>query len=372
MRRTSFLGAILFLFFASCERQDELIIDNPTKANEVGMPDSMYRDSVLTDTLIRDTISGSDTVRIPNVNDSITNEDPTAFYPEESSLIMVNEAKQTNASMFNIIYAQNFNKNTTGSYRQDEWRADWNSPGWANSVNGFGVIAVNGSGKYLKEMFPKNKFGLKYAGVQWQAPLNNGYNELYLTYKVKFSKGFTNRNYHGKLPGLSGGKSNGGGEIPNGKDGWSARYMFHGTSINFYLYHPEIYKDAGDSKPIKGKDYYGRGVTLDPGYTLKPEVWYTVTQRVVMNTVGKSDGLVEGYINGKLCAVQTGIRFRDTESLNIDKISFSNFFGGSGIAPLNDENICFDDFYVFTYRSASNINKGRVKNPAGTVLSLPN
>lgn len=363
MKKTNFLGAILFLFFASCERQDELIISEQTNTTEFSL-----QDSIVTDTLINDTILVGDSIK-NQVGDELVTEDSTTLYP---LLTSVSETKaKANASMFNIIYSQDFNNNSLGAYKKEEWKLDWNSPGGANEANGLGVMVANGSGKYLKEVFPKNKFGLKYAGVQWQAPLKNGYNELYLTYKIKFSKGFTNRNYHGKLPGLSGGRANGGGDIPTGKDGWSARYMFHGTAIKFYLYHPDIYKEAGDSKVIKGKDYYGRGVELNPGYALKPEVWYTVTQRIVMNTVGKSNGLVEGFINGKLCAVQTGIRFRDIESLKIDKISFANFFGGSGIAPLKDENICFDDFYVFTYRSGG-IAKGNVKNPAGTNLILPN
>lgn len=333
MRKTYLLAGALFLTLASCEKQDELVVQTqiPTPAEtEVVNQDTSIQDSAL------------------------------------------KKATVTKLSDFNIVYSETFDDNTVGPYRQNEWEQDWNFPGWANKANGLGSIVEYNNNKFLKESFPKNKFGLKYAGVQWQAPLDKGYEELYLSYRVKFSKGFVNRKYHGKLPGLSGGKSNGGGSLPNGKDGWSARYMFHGTSINFYLYHPEIYKDAGDANAIKGKKYYGRGEYLDPGYTLKTEVWYTVTQRVVMNTIGKADGLVEGYIDGKLCAVQTGIRFRDISSLSIDKISFSNFFGGSGIAPMDNEHISFDDFYVYTYKAGSETAKGHEKNNKGTVIKLPN
>lgn len=106
--------------------------------------------------------------------------------------------------------------------------------------------------------------------------------------------------------------------------------MFHGTDINFYLYYPDLFRHFGDSLPIPEKKYYGAGPLLNAGFILKPNVWYTVTQRVVLNTPGKSNGLVEGFINGKKCAQQTGIRFRDVSDLTIDRIYFANFLGGSG------------------------------------------
>jgi hypothetical protein len=137
------------------------------------------------------------------------------------------------------------------------------------------------------------------------------------------------------------------------------------------MYYPDIYKLYGDKVPVPGKKYYGDGKTLSPGYTLQPEVWYTITQRVVMNTPGSANGLVEGYINGKLCATHTGLRFRDISTLQIDRVFFSNFFGGGGIKPVQTENICFDDFYVYTYNSNVKVARGRVTNPAGTTISVP-
>ena len=105
---------------------------------------------------------------------------------------------------------------------------------------------------------------------------------------------------------------------------------------------------------------------------LKTDTWYTVTQRVVMNTPGKKDGLVEGFINGKLCAVQTGIRFRDIATLQIDRIYFANFFGGSGVTPTENGSISFDDFVVYTYNTSVNVARNNVANPVGTTILLPN
>jgi hypothetical protein len=90
-----------------------------------------------------------------------------------------------------------------------------------------------------------------------------------------------------------------------------------------------------------------------------------------MNTPGKYNGLVEAYINGKLCAAQTGIRFRDISTLMIDRISFANFFGGSGVPPSKTEYISFDDFFVYTYNSSVSVARGNVANPTGKTIILP-
>ncbi len=272
---------------------------------------------------------------------------------------------------FDIIFRHDFSNNTPGSYKKNEWSEDWNKPNWANQTLGYGDIIEDGSNKYLQETFPPGTFLLKGSGTQWHARFSKGYEELYLSYRIKFSSGFINTDLRGKLPGLSGGKSNNGGYMPNGSDGWSARFIFHGTNIRFYIYHPDLYKLFGDAFPVEGKKYYGTGPELQPGYTLKPEVWYTITQRVVLNTPGENDGLVEGFINGRLCARQTGIRFRDTASLMIDRLFFSNFLGGDGKPTARNEFISFDDFFVFTYQPWVDIARYHALNRSGTILQLP-
>lgn len=266
---------------------------------------------------------------------------------------------------FDIVFSHDFENNRPGEYSDPDWKRDWNNPSWANKDAGYGKIVEENGNKYIREDFPAGTFLLDGSGTQWHVVFDKGYDELYLSFRVKFSSGFSNKNLHGKLPGLSGGKSHGGGYIPNGTDGWSARYMFHGTDINFYLYYPDMHKHFGDSIPKPGKKYYGSGPVLNPGFTLKTDTWYTVTQRIVLNKPGQSNGLVEGYIDGKLCASQTGIRFRDTASLQIDRIFFANFLGGSGVKPAVDEYICFDDFLVFTYKPKVKTTRGHTLNPAG-------
>ncbi len=275
-------------------------------------------------------------------------------------------------NMFHIIFFQDFENNTTGDYLESEWEEDWNDPLWANHANGFGIISEeDNSNKYLKIEFPPGSFLLDNSGIQWLTSLDSTYNELYLSYKLKFSQGFTNIDLHGKLPGLSGGTSVAGGELPDGTDGWSGRYMFHGTYLRFYLYHPDLYLKYGDPEPVPDKEYHGESVMFGTGIIIEPEKWYIITQRIVMNNVGMHDGLVEGYINNKMLAQKTGIRFRDMEQLAIDKIFMASFFGGSGSPPAEPENICFDDFCVYLYKENIDVPRGNDPSPPNRNLILP-
>jgi len=278
---------------------------------------------------------------------------------------------QSQSDMFHIVFYHDFNNNSPGDYREYEWGADWNYPEWANHDIGYGYIIEENGNKFMRESFPPGTFELDDAGVQWPTPLDNGYDELYLTYRVKFSSGFTNTNLQGKLPGLSGGNPAGGGYMPDGTDGWSARFMFHGTNPRLYLYHPELYLVFGDTVPIEGKMYYGEAVVLDANLNPGTEKWFTLTQRVVLNTPGYHDGLVEAYINGKLAAQKTGIRWRDIPALQIDKLYISNFLGGSGEPTSSMEYIYFDDFYVYYYKDGIDVPRGNNPSPSDRELISP-
>jgi hypothetical protein len=325
MKKTLIATVAVIGLFASCESQDELVV----------IPSVMMADTLA-----------------------------------EVKTFEVERAKISNPEKYLMVLTETLNRNSAGNYKTEDWLENWNRPKWANRKNGLGKMVKQGSNIYLSQSFARGSFNVS-GGYQWHAKFKQGYDELYFSYKIKFSDGFKNKDLHGKLPGLSGGTSNSGGYLPSGKDGWSARLMFHGTQIKFYMYYPEVYKLFGDSKPIKKKSYWGMGPVFNPGFTLKTGVWYTITQRVVMNTPGKSNGLVEGFIDGKLCASQKGIRFRDISSLKIDKIFFANFFGASGKPPSKTESICFDDFAVYTYNPSVKVAKSLMANEEGTVIPLP-
>lgn len=360
MQKLLVFTGMLMLVLNSCGSKDEMVL-----LTQESVKDTVYQPNPVKDSTSTVKQNPSDTIKTVPTPTPVP-----APVPTPTPAPVVPSPVVTNTDKFDIIYNLSFAKNTVGSYKETEWQSDWNDPAWANHNNGYGRIAEENANKYLNLNFAAGAFEVS-GGYQWQSKFAKGYDELYFSYRIRFSSGFTSTNLQGKLPGLSGGSSNSGGDLPTGTDGWSARFMFHGTEIRFYSYYPDLYKIYGDSKPVSGKNYYGYGPVLSPGFTLKTNTWYTVTQRIVMNTPGKANGLVEGFIDGKLCAVQTGMRFRNVTSLQIDRIFFSTFFGGSGQPPVKSEIISFDNFVVYTYKPAVSVARGNTANAKGTVIPLP-
>jgi hypothetical protein len=188
--------------------------------------------------------------------------------------------------------------------------------------------------------------------LQWYTNFEESYDELYLSYRIKFSEEFLIQDLQGKLPGLAGGtEKHSGGSLPDGKTGWSARFMFNQTNIAFYLYHPDNHNNGfyKDPEPVEGKRYYGQHIRLSGGKQFGANEWIKVAQHIVLNTPGKRDGYIEAFINGELAAKKENMRFRDIPELAIDKIFFGMFLGGSGKPPTSDAFIYVDDFKVYYY-----------------------
>ncbi len=58
-------------------------------------------------------------------------------------------------------------------------------------------------------------------------------------------------------------------------------------------------------------------------------VWHTLTQQIVLNTVGHHDGIIRVWLDSTLVVENKHILFRKTEDLKINGIMFSTFFGGN-------------------------------------------
>ncbi len=121
----------------------------------------------------------------------------------------------------------------------------------------------------------------------------------------------------GKLPGVAGtyGRAGWGGRPVNGRDGWSARGLFEGqrdgkTPIGFYCYHADM----------RGR--YGAQWVWDReerGF-LENNRWYAIQQFVKLNTPGQNDGVLRGWVDGKLAFEKTDLRFRDVETLKMETV----------------------------------------------------
>jgi hypothetical protein len=242
-----------------------------------------------------------------------------------------------------------FDDSPLGKYTETNLEADWGAIPWNNGIDAGRAEIVGGDdahmGRSLRIRYPAGGVGAGPSGAQFKvtipAPANGpAYEDLYCAYWLKFSDGFAFVK-GGKIPGFAGGTANTGGDKPNGSDGFSARMMWRGSGkVVQYLYHP-------DQPTTYGEDL---DWALGGQRIFEPGSWHRVEHRVVMNTPGMSDGMVQAWFDGKLALDHQGVRFRDVSDFAIDIFYFSTFFGGSGAswAPPGDQYVTFDDFIIAT------------------------
>ncbi len=276
-----------------------------------------------------------------------------------------------------IIFRQDFEHNTTGIYNREEWKQDWNHPPYENNLKNTYIVKQDNGNHVMKWIFPAGSVGPGQGGGQFEAPLVKGLNEVYFSYNIQFRPGFE-WVLGGKLPGLAGGPHSywPGVRKPAWQDGFSNGLMWgYKTStrdrsghLYFYSYYQDMYGLYGDLFPWGNFSFQ-----TDTGR------WYNITIRMVMNTIkpdgsgGNFDGIMEGFIDGVLMVSKTGLRFRNTNTVHIDRMKIYSHFGGSGpeYGALRDEWILLDDVYLFNYAGSENVPKGNVPSKPGRILELP-
>lgn len=241
------------------------------------------------------------------------------------------------------IFHLNFSKSPLGNYTHSDIKRDWPGVRWSEAFDRVNVVKESNN-RFIRVNYPKGGVGPKNGGAQWKIDFSDAfgttYNELYISYKVRFAKNF-NPVKGGKLPGMWGGTGNTGGKKSTGYDGWSARMMWRAnTSANFYVYHANMKNKWGDDR-IWGKDH---------SILFPANEWVQVEHHIVMNSPGDNNGILQGWYNGVLELDKHDMRYRKVNSFAIDGFYFSTFFGGEGAqwAPTRNETIDFDDFIFST------------------------
>ncbi|KAA5612145.1 polysaccharide lyase [Rhodovastum atsumiense] len=161
-----------------------------------------------------------------------------------------------------------------------------------------------------------------------------------LSYRVRFAPGFDFAK-GGKLPGLYGGVDQRGCVAPGPASGFSARLMWRAGGMGeLYLYAPGRTTRCGES--------IARGA-----WRFTPGTWIGVTEEVIANAPGRSDGVIRVWIDGKRVVEQIGLVLRDSSGIGVDGLLFSTFFGGSdpGWASPRDQYAEFGDFTLWTGRT---------------------
>jgi len=212
----------------------------------------------------------------------------------------------------------------SGGFADDDWLTDWG----VNSIS-FGeqnLETLSGPpGKFdnfLRVHYPAGSYinsaakrGAPVGGTQFATDLDVRPEEsMRLSYYVRFSDDFDFVK-GGKLPGLYGGDPKSGGDIPDGTDGFSTRFMWRRDGDG------EVYAYLPTSKKF--------GTSLGRGkWDFEPGVWHKLEQEVSLNQPGKQNGKVRVWLDDKLVLKQENLTFRTSSDLKIDGVFFSTFFGG--------------------------------------------
>ncbi|MEE2681726.1 MAG: hypothetical protein VX641_05065 [Planctomycetota bacterium] len=241
-----------------------------------------------------------------------------------------------------LLFEQTLDHREAGPYDELMMEADWNDPSWSNGVRD-GRVSIIETGtpgdRALAVLYPEGEYGTSKTGAQWKVPLGGSYERVSLSYRIRFPEGFDFVK-GGKLPGLIGGTGNTGGSVPDGTDGWSARMMWRTEgAIVQYVYHPDQPGGFGEDLPWSIE---GEPIRFEPGR------WYTLRHEITMNTPGEYDGVIRTWLDDTPTLTVTDMRFRDLDTLAIDTLYFSTFFGGGSPswATTRDEVVWFDDFEV--------------------------
>ena len=236
------------------------------------------------------------------------------------------------------------------AYTLAEWQADgWTAP-WQEGMStrtSVDTQLAHSGGKSLRVFYPKGKIGPAESGAQAPFALP-ARREYYLSQWVRFSPGFSfgTTNFAGKVGiGLAGGKSCSGGQVCDGTNGFSSRFIWRSNGrASIYYYSMGHAGQYGDYRDLKA----GGADVIWPS-----DRWINVVQQVKVNTLSagtaNADGELRVWVDGVEAATVTGLRFVSNGDL-VDRAYFSSFAGGADttFAPKNDGYIHYDDLEVAT------------------------
>lgn len=235
-----------------------------------------------------------------------------------------------------------------------EWKGEWTyvggkvEPVEADPERKFEPL----QGKALRGTMVQGGNGCMNVGYKFREKTGAEPEEIYFRYYLRFGSTWNQTVDGGKLPGLAGryGRAGNGGAKSNGFNGWSARGSFSRTvgagnplagtqPIGTYCYHADMPGHFGDHWTWN-QDYRG---------FLKNDRWYAVETYVKLNTVeggqGRKDGILRGWVDGRLAIEKTDLRFRHTEELKIEEVWLNVYHGGTAPCP-HEQHLYVDNVVV--------------------------
>lgn len=170
-------------------------------------------------------------------------------------------------------------------------------------------------------------------GHTFRLPISPG-REYLFEYRIRFEPGF-HFSRGGKIPGLAGASAPTGCVNVTG-NGFSARAMWHENGrLTGYTYDNDQSTGCGNS--IQTSFNFGIGT------------WYSVKQRVKLNTGTARNGVMQMWVDDRMVIDKGNIPWmNEAPDRRIDVVLFHTFFGGStqNWAPSRNCSVSFSDPFV--------------------------
>jgi len=231
------------------------------------------------------------------------------------------------------------------NFEDPNWEAGWTSAGGQYGIADpatpeFGFTSL--SGKALVATVPEGGNTALNLRYDFAAETGSEPEAIYMRYYLRLGSTWNQSVDGGKLPGISGtyGVAGWGGRKSDGTNGWSARGLFKRsvqnpgnplaghTPVGSYVYHADMEGNYGDN-------FVWVDAWADEGYggVLDIDRWYCMETYVQLNTLGVNDGVIRGWVDGRLAYEKTDLRFRDVDSLKIERIWMNIYHGGTAASP---------------------------------------
>lgn len=223
--------------------------------------------------------------------------------------------------------------------------------GWAKIVTDAAI--VRGGKGALQLTAAANAGNSSGASVNyWFGP--DGHDRVHIRYSIRFAADYDQGNLNHTGGGLSGvagtnkwGGMGGAGIKPKGDDHFNSRLEAWRDWGRFappgYLF---CYSYWMDMRIDKDGNYWGNmlGPAEEERFVPERGRWYCMELMVKANTVGKADGELAAWIDGKLALHYRGFRWRSTDAVQLKRASLAAYVHEAR----RDNTVWYDDFVVST------------------------
>ncbi|MEM7604636.1 MAG: polysaccharide lyase [Myxococcota bacterium] len=229
-------------------------------------------------------------------------------------------------------------------FEAPDWMEQWTNVGGDIEVTdaaGFGFEPL--SGRALRARIPEGDYTALNTSYYFMEETGEEPEAIYFRYYLRLGDDWDQSVQGGKLPGIAGtyNTAGWGGRQSDGTNGWSARGLFERsipqdannplagyTPIGSYVYHADMEERFGDNY-VWNESWGPSG----HGGVLETNRWYCIEHYVRLNDVGESNGVIRGWVNGRLSVERTDMRFRSVDALRIERIWMNIYHGGTIVSP---------------------------------------